>query len=280
MTSAFSRMGLGRLAKNPSVLIGCALLGVLVLVAVIGPVLVQHDPVAQDIRNRLAPPSMDHPFGTDLFGRDVLSRVLHGSRLSLMVAGLITLSSVVFGIVAGLVSGYYLGVIDMIVMRIADAMLTLPAILLAIGVLAVVGPGSHAGVIIALTIVYTPRMARVVRASVIALRAAEFVEAARALGGRDVRTMFRHLLPNCIGPITVQATITFAYAILSEAGLSYLGLGAPPPAPSWGNVVGEGQQLLHQAPWVAIFPSIAISLTVLAANVLGDGLRDALDPTS
>lgn len=247
------------------------------IIALAAPLLAPHDPVEINAVDRLAPIGDDtYPLGTDRLGRDVLSRLVFGARISLGVGLATVLLSNLVGITIGVVSGYYRR-LDNVLMRVMDAFMAFPGILLALGIMAVLGP-SIGNIVIALSIVYTPRVARVVRSSVLSIREMDYVEAARALGGKDFRLISRHILPNCIAPIVVQGTFIFAYAVISEASLSFLGVGASPEVPSWGNMLAEARQFLRAAPMLAILPGIAIMITVLALNMLGDGLRDILDP--
>jgi peptide/nickel transport system permease protein len=225
----------------------------------------------------LAPPSAQHPFGTDEFGRDVLSRVLVGSRVSLIVAFLSVATAVALGTTLGLTAGYYGGSWDGVSMRAMDIIFAFPAILLAIAIMAVLGT-SLLNLVIAIGIVYTPQFARVARAAALTVRSLEFVDAARVLGLGNLRIIGRHLIPNIMAPVIVQVSLSLSLAILSESALSFLGLGTQPPTPSWGNMLSEGRQFLELAPWNAVFPGLAIMLVVLGFNLLGDGLRDLLDP--
>jgi peptide/nickel transport system permease protein len=262
--------------RNQSVLLGGGVVTLILAVALAAPLIVRHDPLALDVTIHLRPPSPEYPMGTDYVGRDLFARVLYGGRLSMLVgAGVVVLAAVpgtILGLTAGMIPR-----LDPWIMRTMDALLALPAILLAIAMLAAVGP-SVSNVIVALAVSSTPRMARLVRGSVLVARTLTFVEAARAVGAREAGIMTRHILPNIISPIIVQATYTFSTAVLAEAALSFLGVGAPPEVPSWGNILSEGRALLGQAPWMTLFPGAAIVLVVLGANLLGDGLRDVLDP--
>jgi peptide/nickel transport system permease protein len=249
---------------------------VLVLAAVIGPMLTGVDPTSMRIRDRFKPPSAAYLFGTDQFGRDVLTRVLHGARLSLTIGLSVALLSGLVGTVIGIGAGYFRR-LDSLLMRCMDALLAFPAILLAIGISAALGPQTTS-VIVALGVAYVPRTARITRASTLVIREMEYMEAARLAGASHVRMIFRHILPNCMGPLVVQLTFVFAYAILAEAALSFLGIGPPPPTPSWGNIIAEGRDYSVEAWWIMLFPGIAISLAALGMNLLGDGLRDVLDP--
>jgi len=231
---------------------------------------------ALDVKARLLTPSARHWFGTDDVGRDVWSRVIYGARLSMLVGGSVVLLSVAGGLVVGLLGGYYRAV-DNVVMRVMDGLMAFPGIILAIALMASLGP-SVTNVIVALGIVYVPRVARIVRGSVLVIRETPYVEAARALGVADTTILWRHILPNCLSPVIVQGSFIFAAAVLGEAALSFLGVGAPPYVPSWGNVLAEGRLYLQQAPWLTLFPGAAIMATILGLNLFGDGLRDLLDP--
>jgi peptide/nickel transport system permease protein len=248
----------------------------MVVVAIIAPWLAPYDHLAINIADRLQPPSRTNFFGTDDFGRDLLSRVLVGTRISLLVAVFTATFAMALGMMIGLFAGYFRR-LDPLIMRISDGLLAFPSILFAIGLMAVFGR-DLGNVVLALSIVYAPRIGTVLRSSVLVVRESEFVEAARAIGAGNFAIMFRHILPNALGPTVVQGTFVFAYAILAESSLSYLGLGIPPPAPSWGNMLNDGRLFMQNAPWIVIFPGIAIFLAVLGVNLLGDGLRDALDP--
>lgn len=258
-------------------LIGGGILCMLLLVALLAPVLAPYDPLAQDLYKRLQPPSIDHWFGTDDFGRDILSRIVYGSRISLRI-GLIAISlALTGGTLFGLVAGYRGGMVDMLIMRLMDLMLAFPSILLAIAIVAVIGPGIE-NAILAVSIVLVPQFARLVRSSVLTVREATYVEAARALGATESRLLFYSILPNCTAPLIVQTTLGMGTAILDAAGLSFLGMGAQPPVPEWGAMLSGGRELLLRAPWVMTFPGLAIFTVVLGLNLFGDGLRDALDP--
>ena len=265
-----------KLLRHRSFMIGLAIVLLLILAAIVGPMLTGVDPTAMRIRNRFKPPSEAFLFGTDQFGRDVLTRVLHGARLSLAIGLSVALLSGLVGTAIGIASGYFRR-LDSLLMRCMDALLAFPAILLAIGISAALGPQTTS-VIIALGVAYVPRTARITRASTLVIREMEYMEAARLAGASHLRMIFRHILPNCMGPLVVQLTFVFAYAILAEAALSFLGIGPPPPAPSWGNIIAEGRDYSIEAWWIMLFPGIAISLAALGMNLLGDGLRDVLDP--
>jgi peptide/nickel transport system permease protein len=265
------RRGLG-IAADVSVL---ALL-LLIAFIVIGPYVYTASPTLVAGGERLKAPSLAHPLGTDQFGREVLARVMAGGQQSLRVACLTMVLTVVAGTVLGLVAGA-LRAWDEILMRISDAFLALPAVILAIALMAVREP-SEANVILALVVVYTPRVARVVRGKVLLIREMPYVEAANALGARLARVVARHVLPNATPELIVQGTFIFGYAILDEATLSFLGVGPPPPAPSWGNMLSEARYLIRDAFWISFFPGLLIGLAVLAANIMGDGIRDRYDP--
>jgi len=228
------------------------------------------------VAGRLAAPGRAHWFGTDDVGRDVWSRVVYGARLSSLVGLAVVALSFVVGVACGLVAGYYRR-LDNLVMRVMDGLMAFPAIVLAIALMAALGP-SVVNVIVAIAVVYSPRVARVVRGSVLVIRETSYVEAARALGASDLTLIGRHVLPNCLSPVIVQASFVFAAAVLTEAALSFLGVGVPPWVPSWGNVLAEGRLYIQQAPWLVLYPGAAIMLTIFGLNLFGDGLRDLLDP--
>jgi peptide/nickel transport system permease protein len=265
-----------RLLRHKAFLIGFALFGLVVMVAIFADLITSADPVRISIRNRFKPPSWEHPFGTDNLGRSQLARVMHGARLSLMIGLAVVILNGVFGVLLGAASGYFRR-LDNILMRTTDALMAFPAVLLAIAIAAALGASSLTAAI-ALSVVYIPRTARIVRASVLVVRELEFVQAATAMGASHVRILLKHILPNCMAPLIVQLTFIFAYAVLSEAVLSFLGLGAAPPAPTWGNIIAEGRQYMREAAWITLIPGLALAVTVVGLNLLGDGLRDVLDP--
>jgi len=267
---------LRKLAAHRSFKIGLVLVTILVICAIIGPMLTGTDPTAMSIRSRFRPPSARFPFGSDQYGRDILTRVLYGGRLSLSIGFSVALISGVFGALIGVTAGYFRP-LDPYVMRLMDALMAFPAILLAIGVGAALG-AQASSIVVALAVAYVPRTARIVRASVLVIREMEYLQAARVSGAGDLHIIVKHVLPNCLGPLIVQLTFIFAYAILAEAALSFLGIGPPPPAPSWGNIIAEGRDYSVEAWWVMLFPGLAISVAALGMNLLGDGLRDVLDP--
>ncbi|MGQ0569252.1 MAG: ABC transporter permease [Armatimonadota bacterium] len=266
-----------RFIRNRVAPIGLMIIVASVAVAILAPAIVPYDIRKMAPPEALSPPNNAHFFGTDEFGRDVFSRVLVGSRISLVVALLSVLTAVALGTTLGLAAGFYGGWWDALSMRAMDIVFAFPAILLAIAIMAVLGT-SLLNLVIAIGIVYTPQFARVARAAALSVRSLEFVDAARVLGLANTRIIWRHIIPNVLGPVTVQISLSLSLAILSESALSFLGLGTQPPTPSWGNMLSEGRQFLELAPWNAVFPGLAIMVVVLGFNLLGDGLRDLLDP--
>jgi len=276
--SAFSRSFFGRLMRNPVGFLGFLLSVFVVLAAVLGPVLSPHDPLAQAIRERFQGPSGAHLLGTDNFGRDTLARILHGYRTSIGVSfGAVGIATLVGGLL-GLLAAFFGGWIDRIIMRVMDVLLAFPIILLAIAVLAVLGPGSfNTG--LAIGIVYTPIFARLARGPALTVLNWDYISAARALGSSPARILARHVTPNILAPIMVQVTLSLSTAILVEASLSFLGLGTQPPTPSLGLMLSESRNTMLLSPWVSVFSGLAILLASLGFNLFGDGLRDLLDPT-
>jgi peptide/nickel transport system permease protein len=274
---SFGLAGIGAaIVREPVALIGLAMVIVYVGIALTVSFLPLRDPL-QISTQRLAGPSPDFPFGTDALGRDLLSRIMFGARLSIRVAVLSVAIATIVGGVLGLVSGYLGGLADMAIGRVLDVFFAFPAILLALGIVAALGPDPN-NVVIAIAVVYTPIFARVVRGPVLALKEREFVEAARAVGATGSRIVVRHIVPNLMSTLIVQVSLALSWAVLTEGALSFLGLSAQPPAPSWGVMLSEGRQYLEFATHLAIFPGLAIMVAVLGFNLLGDGLRDALDP--
>lgn len=265
-----------RFLRVPMAVTGLLLVLLLLTVTVLGEQVIQYSDTAMDYRAILTPPTHEHWFGTDDFGRDVLSRTLAGTRLSFVVAGSVLLYTIGIGVVLGLIAGYYRS-LDNVIMRSMDAIMAFPAILVALAIISIVGPRTE-NVVFALVVVYGPRMARLVRGSVLSLRELEYVEAARALGATDLRIIVFCILPGSVAPILVQGTFIFGYAILGEASLSFLGVGTPPPAPSLGNIISDARPMLREAPWMALYPATFMALLILSLNLLGDGLRDVLDP--
>lgn len=265
-----------KLLGHRGVLIGLIMVVVIGLVAIFANLVAPTSPNTMDVVNRLQPPSWTRLFGTDDLGRDIFSRVVHGARVSLLVGFLVSGACLILGGFIGLLAGFYRRA-DNVLMRVMDGFMSFPNIVLAILLMATLGT-SLANIIIALSITYMPRMARVVRSSVLLARELTFVEAARALGAADRRLMFLYVLPNCLSPIIVQWTFTFAYAILGEASLSFLGVGVPPDVPTWGTILSEGRVYIQRAPWLTVLPGLAILWSVLGLNLLGDGIRDLFDP--
>lgn len=263
-------------ARNPGLVLGLAVFLTLVLMAVLAPFLTGFDPGDVDVRQRAQGPSLDHLFGTDMLGRDIFARVLYGGRLSLGIGVAVAVITTVIGTVIGLISGY-LRVADAILMRIMDGVMSIPSILLAVALMAL-SSGSVMNVIIAISIAGIPRIARLVRGSVLSLREAVFVEAVIGGGVGTGRIIFRHILPNAAAPIIVDATYICAGAMLTEAVLCFIGAGTPPTVPSWGNVMAEGRTLWMVKPHMVLFPALMLSIAILAVNMIGDGLRDLLDP--
>ncbi|MBI2469336.1 MAG: ABC transporter permease [Candidatus Rokubacteria bacterium] len=268
---------LGRLLRGHLAKVGLAVIAALVVAAVLAPALAPYDPTEQRLERMLQPPGGQHLLGTDDLGRDILSRVLYGARVSLLVGVLSVGISLLAGVSLGLVAGYRGGWADGVTMRVMDGLLAFPALVLALAITAALGP-SLRNAMIAIGIVGIPGFARLVRGQVLSLRAQEYVEAARAAGLGDSRIIARHILPGTLAPIIIHASLRVAFAVLAEAGLSFLGLGTQPPTPSWGSMLNTGREYLEMAPWLSVAPGAAIFVTTLSFNFLGDGLRDALDP--
>lgn len=263
--------------KNRLALIGLGIVIFFIILAIIAPVIAPYSFKEQDLTKRLLAPSSEHWFGTDDFGRDIFSRVVYGARISLWVGFFSVLGSVVLGTALGIISGYYGRWVDAIISRIFDIMLAFPSILLAIAVVAILGP-SLQNALIAIAVINIPNFGRLVRSKVLSVKQEEYIMAARAVGMKDSRILFRHILPNSISPVIVQATLAIATAIIEAAALGFLGMGAQAPTPEWGKMLSDSKQYLMQAPWTLFFPGMAIMLTVLGFNLMGDGLRDVLDP--
>ena len=266
-----------RFFKHRLVMLGSSIVLLLAVVALFGRQIAPYDPVAMDFGARFAAPSWQHPFGTDEFGRDIFSRVLYGAAVSFKVAFIAVAISGTVGVFLGAIAGFYGRWLDEIIMRFMDILFAFPAVLLAITVMAILGRGVN-NAMIAIAIVYIPIFARVARSAVITIRGREFVTAATALGQNNTTIIFKHILPNALGPIIVQTSLSLAFAILAEAALSFFGLGTQPPDPSWGRMLSEGRAFLRQAWWMGVFPGLAIMLAVMGFNFFGDGLRDLLDP--
>ena len=258
-------------------LIGAILVGAVALMALVSVFWTPADPLRLNVRLRLQEPSMQFLLGTDEFGRDVLSRIMAGAGTSILVAALTVLIALLLAVVGGLIAGYARGWIDRILMVFNDALLAFPGILLALGIMVIVGANKW-GIVLALGLAYAPTAVRVVRGTVLSLREKEYIEASRVIGNSWMRTVFVHILPNCIAPLVVLATSMFGWVILAESALSFLGLGVPPPAPTWGNMLSSGRPYIESAAWLGIAPGACIALTLLGINLLGDALRDWLDP--
>jgi peptide/nickel transport system permease protein len=265
-----------RLLRHKAFVVGAALFSVIAFVAVFAEFITSADPNRMAIRFRFRPPSSEFLFGTDNLGRSQLARIVYGARLSLAIGLAVVVMNAVFGVALGAASGYFKR-LDNVLMRVTDALMAFPPILLALGIAAALGPSSMTAAI-ALAAVYIPRTARIVRASVLVVREMEYVQAAMAMGASNWRILRKHVLPNCMAPLIVQLTFVFAFAVVTEATLSFLGLGSPPPTPTWGNMIAEGRQYIRDASWITLIPGLALAVTVLSLNLLGDGLRDVLDP--
>jgi peptide/nickel transport system permease protein len=266
-----------RLLRHRGGAVGAAVVVAVALSALLAPLVAPFDPDERDIRNRFQAPSTRHLLGTDNFGRDTLSRILYGARVSVQVGAISVGIAAAIGVLLGSLAGFLGGFVDQAVMRVVDVFMAFPPILLALALVAALGP-SAGSVMIALGLVFWTAYARVVRSTILAVKLEEFVEASRALGAGWPRTLFRHVLPNAFGPIIVVATVGMGNAITAEAALAFLGLGVQPPTPSWGSILNTGLQFLRQTPYLSTFPGVAIMLAVLGFNLLGDGLRDVLDP--
>ncbi|MFW6266563.1 MAG: ABC transporter permease [Halanaerobiales bacterium] len=263
--------------KNKLGVIGAVITIFVILLAVFAPLLTPYSPVETNRLNRREPPGKDFVFGTDNFGRDIFTRIIYGSRISLLVGFISVGIGMLGGLILGLIAGYYSNFIDNIIMWFMDLLMSFPVILLALVIISILGPDLR-NTMIAIGIVYIPRFTRLSRASVMEVRDVEYVESARALGNNDFKIITRHILPNILAPIIVQAALALSGAILVEASLSFIGLGIQPPTPSWGTMLNDGRRYMELAPWSVIFPSLAIMITVFGINIFGDGLRDILDP--
>jgi peptide/nickel transport system permease protein len=266
-----------RFVRSRTGVAGAVVLLLVLLAAVFAGQVAPYSPTRQDFRVERQPPAQEHLMGTDEFGRDVLSRVIFGARASLAAGAVAASIALGLGLVLGMSAAYYGGGLDNVIMRLMDVILAFPYILLAIAVVAILGPGLQ-NAMIAIGIVYVPHYARVIRGSVLSIRARDYVDAARALGASDNRVMWQHVLPNALAPVIVQTTLNVGTAIIDTAGLSFLGLGTQPPTPDWGNMLSAGRSYVIDSPWIATFPGLAILVTVLAFNLMGDALRDAFDP--
>lgn len=262
---------------NPLNLVALGLIALFALCAVLAPLLAPYDPLLQDLGSRLRPPSSEHWLGTDSLGRDIASRILYGARISLIVGVVVVVSAGIVGTVIGLVAGYAGGLVDEALMRLTEVFLAFPALILAMAIAGALGP-SLTNAIIAIAAVTWAVYARLTRGQILSLRRREFVEAARAMGASRVRILWRHLLPNVIAPLMIQASFDLGSSIIAAAGLSFIGFGAQPPTPEWGVMISEGRNYISTQPWLSLFPGLAILLAVGSFNLLGDGLRDAFDP--
>ena len=266
-----------RLLRYRSAMSGVILVALYIIIAIFATQLAPHSPIEQRAPDRLLEPGARYLLGTDEFGRDILSRLMHGATNSLRIALLAVGLSTVLGTIIGMLSGYAGGIADNLIMRVMDLFFAFPAILLALSIVAALGPGAN-NTILAIAVVYTPIFARVARGPVLAIKEMEFVSAARAVGSRHTRILTRHIWPNMVAPIIVQVSLALSWAMLTEAALSFLGLGTQPPQPSWGSMLSESRRMMEIAPWMAVSPGLAIMFGVLGFNLLGDGLRDVLDP--
>lgn len=271
------KMMTNRFKKNKRAMLGLWMVLVFIVVAIFAPMIAPYDPIEQNMEIMLDPPSLKHPLGTDEFGRDMLSRIIYGAQISLAIGTVGVLIAVIFGVALGTIAGYFGGWIDSVIMRIMDIFMAFPSFLLALAIVSVLGPGM-VNVMIAIGIFSIPNFSRIARSAVISIKSKEFIEATRAMGGTDTRIIMKHLIPNSISPIIVLSTMRIATAIITAAGLSFLGMGAQPPTPEWGAMLSTGREYLRVAPHVSTIPGLAIMFLVLGFNMLGDGLRDALDP--
>ncbi|MEY8353153.1 ABC transporter permease [Lachnospiraceae bacterium 54-53] len=269
------KLKIRKFCKNKSAMIGGSITILMILLAVISPIFAA-DPVEIDMVSRLLSPGISHWFGTDNFGRDLFSRVTNGARISIGVGAVVCILTLAFGMITGLLAGYY-SRLDNLLMRICDGLKAIPNLLLAIALMAVLG-ASVRNVIIALVVVHTPDIARITRSAALVVKEQIYIEAMRALGAKPGLIILRHIAPNVLSPVIVQISFIFAKAIVIEASLSFLGAGVPAPAPSWGNILADGKELIYNAPWMVVFPGVFMALTVLGLNLFGDGLRDVLDP--
>ena len=268
-----------RFKKNKAAMLGLAIFSVMVILAVFADVICDYDTqvIAQNVANRLKPPSAAHWFGTGAYGRDIVARVVHGARISIVIGLAATVGSVCISGILGSIAGYYGGRVDNVIMRVLDTFLAIPGELLAMAIVASLGP-SMTNLLIAVTIARIPPFTRVIRSSILTVIDQDYIEAAIASGARDSYIIVKHILPNAMGPIIIQATMGVGRMILTAAGMSFIGMGVQPPLPEWGSMLAEGRDFMRYSPYITLFPGLAIILTSLALNLLGDGLRDALDP--
>ena len=268
-----------RMKKNRAAMIGLVIICIFVFFAIFADVIADYEEeaITQNVKERLQPPNSEHWFGTDAYGRDIFARILHGARVSLTIGLASTGISVILGGLFGAAAGYYGGKVDSIIMRVMDTVMCIPAILLALAIVAALGPGIR-NLLIAITVAQVPGFTRVIRSVILSVVGQDFIEAAKACGTTDKRIIIKHILPNAMGPIIVQATMSVAGMIITAAGLSFIGMGIQPPRPEWGAMLAESREYMRYAPYLVAFPGIAIVLAALSLNLLGDGLRDALDP--
>jgi peptide/nickel transport system permease protein len=277
-SQSLSRQVLRALRRDKVAMVGLAIIVIIVFVAIFAKYIAPYDPNLQQLSGNLKPPSWSHPFGQDELGRDILSRIIYGARVSLAVGASVVSVSVVIGIVLGAISGFYGGKADVVIMRFVDIFLSFPGIILAVGAVAIIGPGVQ-NVIVALIIINWPGYTRVMRGEVLRIKQNPFIIASKGMGASNAWILRKHIIPAAISPLVILGTIGFGWAVLAEAGLSFLGLGVQPPTPSWGGMVSEGISYVIQDPYIALYGGLAIAITVLSFNMLGDGLRDALDPS-
>ena len=273
-----TRILIRQILSNGSLIVGFSIIATLIIFAVFGPFFLEYEPNVMNVRKRFAAPDADHWFGTDNLGRDVLSRVVYGARISMGIGFAVALIASFLGLVVGIYSSYYKW-LDHLLMRLSDGIMAFPGLLLALALMAALG-GRASNVIIAVSIVATPYIARVIRSEALALKEQTFVEASQALGASDTRIIWWHIAPNTLSSLIVQATFIFAEAIIVEAALSFLGAGIPPPSPSWGNILSDGKTYIYKAWWMIFFPGMTITVAIVGLNLFGDGLRDLLDPHS
>ncbi len=267
-----------RLRRNPLAMIGLAIVAILLLMAAFAPLIATHDPIAQDLGQRLLPPLTDgHLMGTDEFGRDIFSRVVYGARITLYIVGLVALTAPLFGLIVGTVAGYFGGWVDQVLMRITDIFLAFPRLILALALVAVLGPGIE-NAVLAIALTAWPPYARVARAETLTVRNSDYIAAVRLQGAGSARIVWGHVMPMCVPPVIIRVTLDMAGVILTAAGLGFLGLGVQPPLPEWGQMISAGRKFLFDQWWVATMPGLAIFTVSLGFNLLGDGLRDVLDP--
>lgn len=263
--------------KNKPAVLGLIIVIIFIFLAFFAPIISPYEPATQDLANRFASPSSEHLFGTDNFGRDIFSNVIYGARISLFIGFFSTVIALIFGTILGALAGYYSGVVDNIIMRIVDIFLSIPSLILAIAISAALGEGLF-NLVLAVSISNITHYARIVRGSVLSVKEQEYIEAARIGGANDFRIIFKHILPNCTGPIIVQATLGVGTSILAASSLSFIGLGVQPPTPEWGSMLSNGRPYIRDYPHITLFPGLAIALTIFSLNLVGDGLRDAFDP--